>query len=995
MRSDRNRTCRCFLALFLALTVAFCPLSALAADADSVFAEIFEGDFSVCPDGWSLIAGQAERTTEHAASGDASLLLTDRSTSASASVASPVIPLEAGVYYRITADVMNRSGNGSLFVYLLDANGKQTDTVSTTVTETGRWSTAELTVCLPKGATSIRILLYSGMANKGETCYDNVRVMRSDGESEQVIHPFAQLTDSYPRLYVTDAAALRAVAADPTAGLAGYTGKETADALIAEASALLSQSSFSMTYYGSTTKTFAIPFREQHFSSAPAGFGSGNYPYWQEMGNRMMEMMQSLSLAYVLTEDTRYGDRAIELALSLAAWSSWTEYPSVNRTSLETGYFVLGTAAVYDLCHDRLTETARKTLATALVEKGLRLLFDNLSAFTDHNYYVNKASALMTGALVLLGAEEDAPKYLSRAYDFAAWYLDRRAESEGQEGLSYTSYAVDLLMSALDSLARVTGNDTLLSHGYLSSLILWAVSVSERTNGTAPPISDAYTERGFFVTASVMRENEVSALAGWYLAEGGAAEASSFLRLVYHRKSGAVETPDAYSARTGIDLRAGVAEAAGWGYLRSGEGADELLLVAVGNNSSQGHSHYDQNSFVLSVGGEWILSDPGYQDYGSGARRDYTLAWGHSNITADGSTQSIKGGGRMLCTLNAVSCAVLTSDASGAYTDPSLTKAERTYLMLRSGGCSYYVLADDLSSETAHGYEWNLNASGAVGVKCYQDGGFDALKVDGARMTGREFFAVGTRRAVRVAFDRDLIFSYRACGGSSSEGVIVASDGTRATDGSFLAVISAMDGKSISSSTLGQGVTVVETYTNAAQNGVMTLHGDLNDVILVARGGKSLSGGGLTATAGTATLLGVDRDGGWTGYAATDATALSYAGRELLAADGAVSVSVSFDGTAGLLRGAVGTTVRLYAPGGIGGVAADAQGYCTLTLTEEATVLSVCATDAEPSVGETDSDIGATPPSGCRSSITVTAPLLGLALCLPMLCKRRGTDESI
>ena len=98
--------------------------------------------------------------------------------------------------------------------------------------------------------------------------------------------------------------------------------------------------------------------------------------------------------------------------------------------------------------------------------KGLKPLFNDLSAFTDHNYYVNKAAALMTGSLVLLGDNPNAPKYLSRAYDFAAWYLDRRAESEGQEGLSYTSYAMDLLFGALDQFARVTGYDSLMLLGY-------------------------------------------------------------------------------------------------------------------------------------------------------------------------------------------------------------------------------------------------------------------------------------------------------------------------------------------------------------------------------------------------------------------------------------------------------------------------------------------------------------------------------------------------
>ncbi len=979
-------------ALLLALFLGAFSVVA-AAGSDTVFSENFEGDFTGCPAGWRVVAGDVQRTTDHASGGSASMMITDSSTKASATLASPKITLESGVYYRISVDVMNLSGNGSVFVYLFGKNGQQTDTVSTTVTETGRWTTAELTVCLPDTAKSIQILLYSGMANKGQTCYDNVRVVRADGDSEQVVHPFEQLVTAHPRLFFTPAELeqLKNTASGSETGLAGYSGKEASDALIGEAAALLSQTSFTMTYYGSTTKTFSIPFTEQHFTSAPAGFGSGNYPYWQEMGNKMKEMLQSLALAYALTGDVRYGDRAVELALSLAAWSTWTEYPSINRTSLETGYFTTGVATVYDLCYDRLSDAQRGTLAEALEKKGLKPLFDDLSAFTDHNYYVNKASALMTGSLVLFGSVADAPKYLSRAYDFASWYLDRRAESEGQEGLSYTSYAMDLLFAALDQLERVTGNGTLMEHAYPESLIRWVVAVSESGEGSAPPVSDSYLDTCFFVTASVMRENDVSALARWYLSSRKPDSVSNFLKLVYYRPAGETETPDAYTARTGIDLRAGVADAAGWGYLRTGWGADDLLLVAVGNNSQQGHSHYDQNSFVLAVGGEWILSDPGYQDYGAGERRDYTLAWGHSTVTVDGKTQSIKGGGSMLVGLNAAGVAVLSSDAAGAYTDPSLLKADRTYLMIRSGGSAYFVLVDDLVSDTAHSYEWNLNAGGIVSAKCYNDGGFDSLKVSGAKLSGNEFFAVGKNRALRIAFDRNLNFSYRACG--TSGGVISAKDGSSAESGSFCAVISAMDGKSISSATLGQGVAVVASYSNATQTGVKTSHGGLSDLVLVARGGNALSGGGLTAAARTASLLGLRENGSWSGYAATDATELVYEGRTLLRASQAVSLNVNFDGTAGMLTGAVGTTVRLYAPNGVNGLSPDVDGYCELVLTSEQVVLTAGQVDPAPADSETVTDPTpdpVTPDRGCRSAagLSLLLPLCLLAI-VPAVWRKR------
>lgn len=982
-------------AAVLLLALGFGVLS-VAAGADTVFSEDFEGSFTVCPPGWQVYYGNVSRTTRHAASGSASIMVSDTSTQKSASVVSPSIRLERGEYYRITVDVMNLSGNGSVFVYIYDASGKQTDSVSTTVTETGKWTTAELSVCLTGSAESIRILLYSGVANKGDTCYDNVCVTRSNGDEEQEIHPFEQQVTAHPRLFFTaeELKTLKAVAGSDDKGLAGYSGKEAADALLAGATALLGQSSFSMTYYGNTTVQFAIPFVERHFSDAPAGFGSGNYPYWQEMGNKMKDMMQSLALAYSLTGDARYGDRAAELALSLAGWSTWTEYPTVNRTSLETGYFVTGVATVLDLCYDRLSDAQRLRLATALETKGLEPLFLDLSAFTDHNYYVNKAAALMTGSLVLFGDCESAPKYLSRAYDFAKWYLDRRAESEGQEGLSYTSYAMDLLFTALDQLERVTGNGVLMGHSYPEALIRWVVAVSESKKGFAPPISDSYMNTCFFVTASVMRKNDVSALAAWYLSSRKQESVPDFTRLVCFRPAGVTETPDAYSARTGIDLRTGVADAAGWGYLRTGWEQNDMLLVAVGNNSQQGHSHYDQNSFVLSLDGEWILSDPGYQDYGSGDRRDYTLAWGHSTVTVDGKTQSIKGGGRMLTVLDGAGFAVLSSDAAGAYTDPALTRARRTYVMIRSGDCAYFVLADDLASDDPHRFEWNLNAGGMISAKCYNDGGFDFLKVNGARLKGSEFFAVGSSRALRIAFDREMNFSYSSCG---TGGVIRAEDGTNGKTGSFCAVLSAMNGRTVSSAVLDQGVRVEESFTGAGQIGVRTAHGEVCDLVLIGRGGNGLSGGGLTAVGGAASLTGLRQNGKWSGYAATDATELTYRGRMLMQSDRAVSLNVNFDGTGSILTGEAGTVVRLYAPGGVNGMTPDADGYCVLTLTGGKTTLSVgeppeeIETGISPEPGQ-DTTAGNKPEKGCGSAFGVSL-LLPLCMAAVLLLVRRRKED--
>ncbi len=931
------------------LAVAFACLIAVGslavfpafAGSDSVFFESFESGLT----GWESTANFSTTSTlqtkEYASDGSASVLLKDTLTDRSLSLISPKITPESGVYYRISVDVYNISGNGSVFLWFYDASNKQTDSVSTTVTATGKWSPAEFTVTLPEGASYFRILLYSGQANKGETCYDNIRVTRDSGESDQTVYSFPLVNDSYPRLYgnAGELSAIREAAEGETVGIAGYRADTVRASLIANADGLLTKSTFSVTYYSTTTITYSIPFQERTFSASPSGYSGSNYPYWQEMGNQIMEMLQTLSLAYVLTGNTAYGERAVTLAMSLADWSRWTEYPTINRTSLETGYLVTGVSAVCDLCRDLIGDTQWASLKTAMINNGLDPLCADLSAFTDHNYYVNKASALATGSLLLLGEAEDAAKYLSRAWDYFGWYLDERAGSDSQEGLSYSSYSMDLLFGAMDMIRRVTGRSDLLSHPYTETLFRWAVMTGRNGDGAGPPISDTFSDAYFFVTANVMSGTDVAGLANWYLSTRDPDDVSDFRKLIYFRSPEGlpVESPEDYTSRTGINLTTSVIDGIGWGSLRSGWEEDDLLLVCVANNSTHGHSHYDQNSFVLAVGDEWILSDPGYQDYGSAAGSDYTLSTGHSTMLVDGNTQSVKGNASIRTLLEGSAYAAIRGSAAGAYSETDVTRFDREWIQIRSGDTVYYVIADLLEAGSEHDWTWVLNADGIKTAKYYTDGGYDPLNVSGKTIGGSEFFVGGEKGALRIAFDREYQMSYDTCDG---QGAILRVDGESSRNTNYCAVISALGSKSINAISVEPSVRVVQSYSGEGQTGVKTTHGTLSDLIAVSSTG-TIAADTLTGTAGSASLIGLSESGTYLGYAATDCTRLQWQDKTIVEASSPVSVSVFFDGNESVLQGPVGTTVRLWAPNGIAGLTPDGDGYCTLTLTAEKTVLSV------------------------------------------------------
>lgn len=975
------------LALLLILSAVGIPASFAEEPVGSpLLSESFEADFSLRPAGWTGNCVSSRETAYHS-DGAASFRMADNSTSGSCYLASPVLDLRQDVYYRVSVDVYNITGNGSVFVQFRNSSGTVTDSVSSTVTVTGKWTTVNFSVKLPENAVNAVILLYSGLANKGETCFDRVIVTEETGSDTQEIHDFSLLCTDYPRLFATgtELETLRERSTSTEQGIAGYTGASCREELLRSADELLNKTSFSMTYYSSKTIVFTIPFTEKHITEAPSGYSGSNYPYWQEMGNRMMEMMQTLALAYALTGNASYGNRAVALADSLASWSTWTEYPTVNRTSLETGYFVNGVCTVYDLCFDLMDAATRTRLETAMEERGLKPLFADLSAFTDHNYYVNKASALMTGALLLSGKCADAPKYLSRAYDFLSWYLDCRYDSESQEGLSYTSYSMDLIYGALDQLRRVTGDTSLLGHPYTDVVFRWAVMASENQNGTGAKISDQYSDTYFFVTANAMQKTDCAGLARWYLSTRSFADVSAFQRLIRFRIPEAgetVETPDAYFARTGFDLQNGVIDRVGWGALRTGWKADDMLLLCVGNNSSQGHSHYDQNSFVLALNGQWAFTDPGYQDYGGGAKSDYTLSYGHSTLWVDGKTQSVKGGSALRTMLDSAAYSALIGSAAGAYGDPALTRFDRNYIMVNYGDTPYYVLIDHIGAESAHTYSWVLNAEGLSGVKIRSDGGFDPL-ASGGTMRTDEFYAVGKSNAFRVAFDAKYDISY---GKWENQGALITVTGGKTRAETFCAVLSPLEGKGVSSLTAEKTVSVLQSYTDETQTGVMTQHGELKDIIIVSAS-QGVSADGLAGNGQSASIFGLAASGLYQGYAATETTELTYGGKILLQADAPVSASVFFNGGESVLRGNAGTNVRVFAPNGIGETKPDGDGYCTLTLTAERMTVAVNEGNSETPV-TTEPSTEKTK-KGCLSTVSVLPILLTAFAALPMTAKKK------
>jgi hypothetical protein len=132
---------------------------------------------------------------------------------------------------------------------------------------------------------------------------------------------------------------------------------------------------------------------------------------------------------------------------------------------------------------------------------------------------------------------------------------------------------------------------------------------------------------------------------------------------------------------------------------------------------SQGHAHYDQNSFVVMARNQPLLLDTGY--YTSAGDRHHAN-WtrqtrAHNTILVDGAGQS---GGRGPEPYGEISHFEQNRDwvytvGSAAAAYRGLERFDRHFLWLRGGAVEAYVIVDDLaaSDRKPHRFDWLLHAA--------------------------------------------------------------------------------------------------------------------------------------------------------------------------------------------------------------------------------------------------------------------------------------------
>lgn len=690
------------------------------------------------------------------------LQMNDNSETGGAGLVSPKYEAQPGKYYQAWADILSETSI-NLYIHFYDASGNAiTPQYCRGISETNGVSERVGALCrAPEGTAYVAVNYSMTAVGYGYIYLDNLFLGLYDPATEDDIPGIISVktpqwgvtsfAEEHPRLYFTagELNTLRTEITDSTVNSFGYSMKAAYEELIAQADAYLAEESFHITWnvphkglvydvttfpYPNNAITYTHPDGNQYtFDVTVHILGTSDfYPYFNRLGQFIQDRLQYLSLAYALTGDETYANKAIDYTLKMAQWPLWSQKNNAGGYTSDMGcaYFTTGVATVYDMCYDVMTETERTTISQAIINKGLTKLAQDLTMPIAHNERLAKASGLMVGASAVINEQnrQTVEPFMTCGYNYVAWYLDDLLISGEQEGYSYADHALESAIEGIDTISRVGKIDSVVGHDYFTEIFLdWVIYGMTPGSGTMPPISDTNPgEHKFFKTMNLLNAAG-NAKAGFYLQESGIGNTSSaFDKLLYTSTNGPAATTDE------IQQTATIIDEIGYGFLRSGFGSLDVALTMISNNSLKEHNHYDQNSFVLAFNGKEMVSDFGYGIVNTEANHPYGYYKGHTTIFVDDEPQSVKGNGELSMVLGSDLYGHLLGSAADAY-GGKLTQADRHAIMLNHKDRPYYVIIDELASTEERTYGWNLYTRNWSSVKL--DGQTSAL---GATVSGNK-----------------------------------------------------------------------------------------------------------------------------------------------------------------------------------------------------------------------------------------------------------------
>ncbi|MEH7012265.1 heparinase II/III family protein [Neobacillus niacini] len=449
------------------------------------------------------------------------------------------------------------------------------------------------------------------------------------------------------------------------------------------------ENEFSVAYPSINTEwNISLPLKQLAPVEDPPGYI--DFPFWTMYSRAIEDRIKFLSFAYGMTGEKRFAAKVKEYLLSLSSFSRWYEFPHRGAEgNLSNAHFTLGMSMGYDAIFTLLTEVEKTTIKEAILTKGLQPFTIDFNNHDSHNIIASKQVAMLIGSLAVMDHEcmEEVEPFLINSYQYIQQYLKNRMIDPEIEGLLYLNVAARHILMAADTFKRATDNDIFINHEYfnfLPDLFMYMLGTGGKVSFVN--FSDSFYELDLSYLMAVLGSSNHHPVSSWYIHEFTNGKLDN---LVYLKSIPVPIDPDSFYKNEGSR----VFPLIGWAALRSGWKRDDHLLAFQSSLSAKDHNHFDQNNFVLHVAGEWLLTNPGYQDYVEGPRREFTLGTvGHNSMLVDKVGQSRRGKSQFIDWYSSKNYSFVSGEASGAY-DGRVSSWQRKMIHMDQ---RYFVIVDSV-----------------------------------------------------------------------------------------------------------------------------------------------------------------------------------------------------------------------------------------------------------------------------------------------------------
>ena len=425
-------------------------------------------------------------------------------------VRSELIPIQPGVTYKLSlyAKEGEVGGRGwQLYIDYLDKTGARAAAFYSTTTVTGEWNYCDVIGAAPDNAVCARILIVSG-AQKGTVCVDKLELTAMGDDSNAPVQfkgDWSIADADHPRVYFNQErlAEIQRFSKSKATSAYGYAGTVTLRSLLTEADNRLKETKMVISHKGMEleypmTPKLKDPTCRKEYEVSPEGFAPG-YPYMTAVGQNIRNRMEALTLAYAITGEKKYGERAVQYALDICDWKYWVGYfqtvqeGSGELSSQVTGDLTDSVVMAYDMCYDLLTKAEREKIRETIIEKALEAMYHDCWPRMIRGRDMDHATCMLTAACAIMTKDnmDELKKYMDMGMTYVNWRLNHFMYSGVNEGHMYDSLAIDDIVVTLDVVERCTGYSGPWEHPYMEELAERVLAFFDPVNGTLPAYSDS------------------------------------------------------------------------------------------------------------------------------------------------------------------------------------------------------------------------------------------------------------------------------------------------------------------------------------------------------------------------------------------------------------------------------------------------------------------------------------------------------------------------